>query len=315
MSLALITGPALESLTIAEVRRQLILGDTAGEPAPTAPTVALSAVAGNVTAGAHRYLVTHVTADGETEAGDASAAVTTILATHGQVLLTNIQLGGTLVTSRKLYRTAAGGSTYLLLATLSNNAATTYTDNIADGSLGAEAPATNTTADPQLTLLIQMARDRAEQATSRALLTQTWDYYLDQFPNDIYIEIPKPPLASITSLKYKDTAGTLQTWAATNYIVEAPAGPRCQCGRLGLVRSVVWPARYGAIADIVIRFVAGNTTAAGVPPMLKAAMLLDIGTLWAQREGVITGTIVADFPMGVPDIYRSFKAHQRQRIG
>lgn len=47
---------------------------------------------------------------------------------------------------RKLYRTVAGGSTWKLVDTIANNTATSYPDNIADGSLGADAPSSNTTA-------------------------------------------------------------------------------------------------------------------------------------------------------------------------
>lgn len=53
-----------------------------------------------------------------------------------QVNLTNIPLGGTGVTQRVLYRTKSGGSYYLYLATIENNTATTYTDNIPDSALG-----------------------------------------------------------------------------------------------------------------------------------------------------------------------------------
>lgn len=48
------------------------------------------------------------------------------------------------VASRKLYRTTAGGSTFKLVATIANNSATSYADNTADGSLGADAPSSNT---------------------------------------------------------------------------------------------------------------------------------------------------------------------------
>src|SRR5262249_42315303 len=41
------------------------------------------------------------------------------------------------VTQRKIYRTKVGGSSYFLLTTLADNTSTTYTDNIADASLGA----------------------------------------------------------------------------------------------------------------------------------------------------------------------------------
>ena len=45
--------------------------------------------------------------------------------------------GGTasLATSRKIYRTKAGGATYYLLTTIADNSTTIYTDNTADVSL------------------------------------------------------------------------------------------------------------------------------------------------------------------------------------
>jgi hypothetical protein len=101
---------------------------------------------------------------------------------NGKVQLTGIPLGGSAVTSRKIYRTAAGGATYMLLATLADNTTTTYTDNTADSGLGAGAPAVNTTGDPLLTIFIASARQLAEQELRRYLVTQTVDLYLDGFP-------------------------------------------------------------------------------------------------------------------------------------
>jgi hypothetical protein len=72
--------------------------------------------------------------------------------TANTVPLTSIPTGITGVTDRKLYRTAAGGSQLKLLATIANNTATTYTDTIADGSLGANAPTTNTATAAQVAL-------------------------------------------------------------------------------------------------------------------------------------------------------------------
>src|SRR3990167_5012788 len=118
--------------------------------APGALTAALAgAGAGNVDNGAHRYKVTFITAAGETEAGTASGIVTVADKTvNGQVSLTVIPTGNTgIVTQRKVYRTAAGGSVYKLLTTIADNTTTTYTDNTADSGLGANAPSANTALD------------------------------------------------------------------------------------------------------------------------------------------------------------------------
>lgn len=312
MSLTLITAPTGYVLTISEARRQLLQNSSVGEPAPAAPTVALAspAIAGSVTAGAHRYRATFVTADGQTDGGDISAIVTVAdAAVNGKVELTGIALGGTNVTSRKLYRTAAGGATYLLLATISDNTTTVYTDNIADGSLGAEAPSTNTTEDPEILRWIDSAESRGQRVSRRAFRTQTWDLVLDEFPSCGCIEIPKPPLQSITHLKYLDTSGTLQTWAATNYVVEAPAGDFCQHGRLSLAYGISWPSLYGQAGDVQVRFIAGYGAASAVPLLIKQALLLDVAHFSAQRENVVTGPIVASVPGTANDIYRAFRAY------
>ena len=270
-------------------------------------------MAGNVDNGAHRYLCTFVTADGETDAGAVSAVVTVADKTvNGQVSLTSIPLGGNLVTSRKLYRTVAAGSTYLLLATIANNTAT-YTDNIADGSLGAQAPSTNTTVDPYVTNLITGVRERAEGATWRQMNTATWDLTAPAFPCGTLIELPKAPLISVTHVKYVNANGTLTTLTVdTDYVVHAYAGPRCRRGLIELAYGESWPTVREQLNAVQIRFVAGyGATAASVPRLLRQAMLIDAGTLYEHREEVIVGTITAQLPRLTADIYRQFKSWPR----
>lgn len=118
--------------------------------APGAISVALASPAapGNITNGAHRWLATFTSTLGETHAGSISAEITvTNNAVNGRVELTAIPIGPLLTTSRKLYRTDAGGTVYKLLATIANNTTTVYTDNVADGSLGAVAPTVNKAID------------------------------------------------------------------------------------------------------------------------------------------------------------------------
>lgn len=281
--------PVIEPVTLAEVRSHVNLGESTGEPVPEAPTAALAspAVAGNVDNGVHRYRVTFVTASGETDGGTISSAVTVADKTvNGKITLSAIPLGGSAVTSRKLYRTAAGGSTYLLLATIADNTTTTYTDNVADTSLGAGCPATNTTQDPQLTALIASARRRIEERLSKALLTQTWVLRLDRFPA-WEIGLPRPPLASISSIQYLDSAGATQTLDAAKYVVDTHGA----VGRVVPAYGLSWPSTYPMPNAVTITYVAGWTSAAAVPADIRQALLMLIADLYANRETIITGTI------------------------
>lgn len=103
---------------------------------PLSATVATGA-AGALT-GVYSYKVTFVTASGETEGGYVSANVT---ATAQKIEVSGIPTWwGRTVTSRKLYRTAAGGVQHKLVTTLSDNLTTTFSDNTVDGSLGVNVP-------------------------------------------------------------------------------------------------------------------------------------------------------------------------------
>lgn len=284
MTIVVYSAAATEPITVAEAQAYCRIDASNQEPAPVAITVALSTGAGNVNAGAHRYLATFVTADGETQGGDVSAAVTVIdAAVNGKVSLSGIPLGGSFVTARKIYRTAAGGSNYMLLATISDNTTTTYTDNIADASLGAGAPTSNTTSDPLMGSFIAAARAHAEQELGRYLVTQTLDAYFDEFP---HCGFTLPPLQSITAITYTDTDGATQTLAADQYFVDAVSKP----ARIEPAYGVYWPSTRQQKNAVKVRFVAGYGAASAVPQCIKNWMLLRVSTLWENRSQLVVGS-------------------------
>lgn len=113
-------------------------------PPTTAPTCALGS-AGALT-GACYYMATYVTSLGETD----STAVSSVITPSAQrINLTNIPVSGNPdVIARRIYRTPAGAlDNFLgkLVATISDNTTTTYTDNTADGALGVAVPRINLT--------------------------------------------------------------------------------------------------------------------------------------------------------------------------
>lgn len=289
MGLLRTVDPAIEPVSDVEVAAHLRIDEFTNRPT-SAPTAALASPAApsNVDDGAHRYRVTFVTADGETDGGPISAVVTvTDKTVNGTVVLTAIPTGGSAVTARKVYRTAANRDDFFLVATIANNTATTYTDTTADASLGVGIPLANTTADVLLAGLIGAARQQVEEYCNRALVTQTWRMTLDRFPRVTdrnrwaEIRLPRPNLVSVTSITYIDANGDTQTVTADDYIVDTASLP----GRIVPAYGVAWPATRCQPDAVTITFTAGyGATADTVPASIRAAVLLVVGDLYKNRE-------------------------------
>lgn len=139
--------------------------------------------------------------------------------------------------------------------------------------------------------LISTAREYVEDATRRALMTQTWDYCLDEFPSGYYITVPLGNLQSVTHIKYRDAAGTETTLTpADDYIVE-PCGD--QYGRIVLPYAKSWP-RFTPYPSnpIAIRIVCGWTDASLIPAQIRTAVKMYAAKLYASRGEDIIGVSV-----------------------
>lgn len=119
--------------------------------------------------------------------------------------------------------------------------------------------------DTRINGLIKSARQEFETWCDRALISSTWDMYLDAFPcHDIRI----PGLVSVTSIKYLDTSGTEKTLSASYYRVTA-AGRDGGIGRIQLRYGYSWPLVYSEDDVVTIRYVAGWSDADEVPELIK----------------------------------------------
>jgi uncharacterized phiE125 gp8 family phage protein len=144
--------------------------------------------------------------------------------------------------------------------------------------------------------LVKAARRVCERITGRALITQTWDWKLDRFPAGKFI-VPLPPLSSVTSITYTDSAGDSQTWAASKYDVDAPVGPHAAHGRIAPAYGEVYPTTRDEMNAVVVRFVAGYGSAGSdVPDDLIRAMHRIVADNYANRENYVIGAGVAKLP-------------------
>lgn len=137
--------------------------------------------------------------------------------------------------------------------------------------------------DDELTDLITVARNEVESYLNRALITQTWEYFLDAWPEDVdYIEMPLPPLQSTDlSITYKDEDGDETTWTSTYYIVETDS----YVGRIVLAYGENWPTGtlYPSL-PITIEYKAGyGDNRTDVPKPIKQAILLTVEKYYDGR--------------------------------
>ena len=153
--------------------------------------------------------------------------------------------------------------------------------------------------------LITTAREEAEQFTRRAFIDQSWTLTLDHWPggtrdwwddlhtpaqtaSDLYLELPYPPLDSVTSIKTYDTADVVtDVVIATVFYEDRNTEP----ARLVLRSGQSWPINTRRGGRIEIIYKAGyGTTGADVPGAIKHGIKLHTAWLYEHRgDGAATG--------------------------
>lgn len=156
--------------------------------------------------------------------------------------------------------------------------------------------------DTLIGALITAARQIAEHYTNRRFIQQTWTLWLDRFPyanieepwwdgvvqghinmisaaSDV-IEIPYPPLSSVTHLKTYDTDNDASTFSSDYYVVDTSSSP----GRIILNQGQTWPTDLRSAKAIEIQFVCGYGTATtDVPQAIIQAILVTVAHLYEHR--------------------------------
>jgi uncharacterized phiE125 gp8 family phage protein len=161
--------------------------------------------------------------------------------------------------------------------------------------------------DDQLAGYIAAVRahlDGPDGILGRALVTQTWDLKLRCFP--AVIELPLPPLQSVTSITYIDANGDTQTLSESAYQVSGIGGSQRGC--ISPAYGERWPSIRDVPEAVTVRFVAGYGDD-GVPPAIKQAIMEMVADLWANRETVSSDqTYAVVTPANAKALLAPFKA-------
>ncbi len=138
---------------------------------------------------------------------------------------------------------------------------------------------------------ILAARRYAEGYMRGALITQTWDYTVDNswpYQRVEYghcfaayvsrIELPLGPVQSVTSVSYLDENGATQTLSGSLYTLHKDR----PVAFIAKAYNADWPAVRNVPAAITIRFVCGYLPEA-VPDDLRAALLMHVELLFDRN--------------------------------
>lgn len=151
----------------------------------------------------------------------------------------------------------------------------------------------DTDQDSLISALGVAARSYAETRTRRALITQTWQGHFSSSPcSEIWL--PRPRIISVESVKYYDTADSLQTLATDSYHVVA--------GENGRIKVTTWPSVHATRPDrYQINWTSGYGAAGSdVPEDIITAMKMLVAFLFEERTGDTRGATFAGKDVDVP---------------
>lgn len=120
----------------------------------------------------------------------------------------------------------------------------------------------------------------AEHIMGRAVMPQKWQVTLDAF--EASMQLQRPTVTAIDSIKYIDTTGALVTLAPSVY--QLVVGD--YSARVVLAYAQAWPTTRSQPEAVQIIFSCGYADAASVPESIKAWIKLRLGALYENREEV-----------------------------
>src|SRR5690606_7003112 len=133
---------------------------------------------------------------------------------------------------------------------------------------------------------IAAAVDWVERYTRRGLMTQTYQVSLPGFVSSMPLPYAAP-VQTVSTVKYYDTSGTLQTLSPSPYRLIQAEDPAC----LELDVESTLPAIQSRRDAVQITYLVGATSPSAVPAALVQAVTMLAAHFYANRESVLVGAV------------------------
>jgi uncharacterized phiE125 gp8 family phage protein len=160
---------------------------------------------------------------------------------------------------------------------------------------------------------ITTARLQIEAALSLALITQTWSWTLDHWPQRAAVELPMSPVQSVTGITVTQP-GSIMTIPSSAYILDGMAVPA------RLITRTDWPRTASPALGITINFAAGfGSHPSDVPPPLRQALMQLAAHWYGHRDadgacaGGAGGPAITPGPLP-PSVNNLLQPYRRARL-
>jgi uncharacterized phiE125 gp8 family phage protein len=174
----------------------------------------------------------------------------------------------------------------------------------------------HTDEDAHISALIQAATRNAESITGTRITQAQVTKKFSEFGPEMYLEWP---LISVDQIKYIDKNGAEQTLYDTInspnvtsavFQVVRKWQARLAQGKpyITLAYDQAWPETQKQPEAVTVIYTAGYSPTV-IPDDLRAASLLMIGHLYANREATVKGNIINDLPLGYVELLQSHKLY------
>lgn len=166
---------------------------------------------------------------------------------------------------------------------------------------------TSSDEDTLIDLYARAASHLFEIKTRRRLIERTFRLDLPAFPREgdpVGIDLPVAPVSAVFAVQYYDTAGSLQTWSSSEYLVDLTS----HLPRVVTAPNYFFPVTQSDRPNAVqVSFTAGyGTTPSDVPEGIRWGVLFLAAHAFANRSPVVNGTMT-DVPRTLQYVIDAYK--------
>lgn len=159
--------------------------------------------------------------------------------------------------------------------------------------------------DTYIASLIKVSREAVEETTSRRLIDQTYEWFLDDWPIRNFLRIPLLPVKAVSAITVTDEEDLVTPF--TDFLVDLKSEP----ARIVRKRGELWPLPTLALKEVnaikISLSVGYGAAGVDVPVGIIQAIKLMVGHLYENREATIPASVLLkEMPLGIRSLLMPF---------